>query len=275
MIKKYIYQNKVDANTGGGGAASDESKEQKDAQKDEAQGQSNVDEFGYEIKSAKADDDGKKDPNAGKEAGKDGEKKDESKVQEQAEEIKDSATGYGAEPPLEQEEEKKDPPAEKKESEIKLDYEVDAKGLDLSEVDRIKKFAKDHALPQAATQALLNARKSEIETLNKQTEEYKKKLEKEKKDIKSKWDKELRSDKEFGGENFAHNVHQVDKVLQDLMPEAKKELTERGLMLAPYFMKGLLRVAKSVYAKENFVQGDPAKDDSADDKPVDPLDFYR
>jgi len=273
MIKKYILLNKVDANTGGGGATSDDKKEQENQTPSQEEGDSGFDENGYPIEKAK-DDDGKKDPESGKESKEDGKKADEKPVQEQTQKV-EGVTGYGVEEPKEEKSEEPPPQEEKKESQIKLEYEVDAKGLDFSEIETLKKFAQEHALPQKATQALIDARKSEIDTLNKQTEAYKKELENKKKETRSKWDKELRTDKEFGGENFAHNLHAIEKVLQDFMPEMKKELTDKGIALAPYIMKGLARVAKSLNAKETFVKGDKGgKENSDKDEASDPLAFY-
>ncbi|MFM6930412.1 MAG: hypothetical protein ACKOX6_18255, partial [Bdellovibrio sp.] len=94
-------------------------------------------------------------------------------------------------------------------------------------------------------------------------------------EIKANWHKELKNDPKFGGENFARNVHKVDKLLNEFAPEMKKNLTERKAMLPPIVMRDMLRIAEAIYSTEPLVHGDsksPSKPDSADKN--DPLAFY-
>ena len=75
----------------------------------------------------------------------------------------------------------------------------------------------------------------------------------------AKWHTELSEDKDFGGENFGKNIKRVDELMDKLMPEMKKELTDRDGMLPPYVMRGLLRVSKALNPTTNLVNGDPSK----------------
>lgn len=189
---------------------------------------------------------------------------------EAAPEIKEPVAGYGAEPLKAEVPETPPPPAA---AEIKLDYEVDVKDLPKEEADKMKKFALDQKLPKEAAQALLDLRKGEFDSYKAEMV----KIESERKTAiaqqKASWDKELREDPTFGGDQFVHNLARADKVLTTLMPDTKKVLTERKSMLPPYVMRDLVKVYNHMYGTDSLVQGDsPAP--TTEKKESSPLDFY-
>lgn len=203
-----------------------------------------------------------------------GEKAPEPKKEEPKapEEIKDPATGYGKEAPKAPKEEAAPPPESPK---IELGYELEVKDVDPAVLTKVQEFAKANALPKEAAQALLNLRKTEFDAAKQAQADQEKAYLKQVQDTRSAWDKELRTDATFGGEKFAHNVMQAEKVLGDFMPNTKKILTERGSMLPPYVMRDLAKLAEKLYSPENIVQGErPAGDEVVVSKVDEHLDFY-
>lgn len=74
----------------------------------------------------------------------------------------------------------------------------------------------------------------------------------------------LKSDPDFGGENFAKNVDRVEKLLEKNMPSTKKMLTEKGGMLPPYLMKDLLSLSKVLNPIAPLVIGEPPAPEEKD-----------
>lgn len=186
---------------------------------------------------------------------------------------KEPVTGYDkepAEPKKEEPQKEPDKKDEPKEGEIDLG---DTTGLIPSEVEDIKALAKEHNLPESAVKAIVEYRKDEVKKLNEFAEAQEKKRQEEVQQIRSQWHKELKSDPTFGGEKFAFNVKQTEKVIEDFMPGLKKELTERQNMLPPYLMRDLLKLANHLYSTPKLTQGEPVieKKEAEDD---DPLAFY-
>lgn len=72
------------------------------------------------------------------------------------------------------------------------------------------------------------------------------------------WKTELKTDPEFGGENFDKNVDRVEKVLDNYMPNMKKKLTESGGVLPPYIMRDFLALSKLLNPTTTLVTGDPS-----------------
>jgi hypothetical protein len=256
---KTHYRLQEEDKGGDGGAAPNKeapAAEQKPTEEVKTPG-AEFDEFGYE-----------KTPDAaGKKADEPAEKKDE-----KPEEIKDPATGYGTEAPKEEPVEEK--PVEKPAAEeIKLEFELDVKDLDEKEALKLKEFAKSHKLSKEVTQALADDKKAEAKAISEMQAERVKAEAKAVADLKTKWDRELRSDPKFGGENFAKNIHKVEKLMSEFMSDTKKVLTERKSMLPPYVMRDLSKLADLVYSTEKLVQGDPNKVEP-EKKETDPLDFY-
>ena len=155
------------------------------------------------------------------------------------------------------------PVVETKVDDVKLDYELDEKEAKAEDLAKVKAFAKKHGIPQAAAQELLDERKAIV--ANEAAEALKK--ENAIKQTRIDWHRELKTDPKFGGEQFAHNLAQAEKVIENFMPNVKKVLTERGSMLPPYVMRDLADLAKTLYGSKSLVQGDPpvVKDEGTDD----------
>lgn len=239
-----------DKGVGGGGGS-----ETKPPETIEAPGDS-LDDFGYEKITPLVEP-----PKEGTPAAKPGEKAPEPKL----EEIKDPSTGYGVIPPVVPEV-PPTPPAK-----VELPFELEIKDLDVVELNKVKEFVKAHNLPKEVAEALANQKKSEIDAVKAADEAWIKGEETRLAKMKVDWDKELRTHPTFGGEKFAQNIHNVEKVLNDFFPETKKILTERKSMLPPHTMRDFAKLAERLYSPENLVQGDKIV---TEEKPYDPLDFY-
>lgn len=175
-------------------------------------------------------------------------------------------SGYGEEPPA------ADPakPAEaaKPADEPKLDYELDVNGIPEKDAKYVKDFAIKHKVPKEVAQALVEERREAA----REYAAHQAKLVQQQKEQKIAWHKELKEDKDFGGANFAHNVKQAERVIEEFMPNIKNKLTESGAMLPPYIMRDLASLAKTLYGTKPMVQGDiSTPDDESDDSH---LDFY-
>ncbi len=235
----------------------------------EEEGDSNLDDLGYEIPGSKASETGKET--------KSDDKKTKEKNPEPAklEDIKDPSSGYGKDPvKLEEVKEDAPPPEAKK---VDLGFEVDVKDLPAAEAEKIQEFAKKNALTKEATQALIDLRKSEVQSQEQAKADFVKKGDRLRAEQKASWDKELREDPTFGKENFAHNVFKVEKVLSQVMTHTKKLLTERKSVLPPYVMRDLAKMHDLLYEKEALVNGDVVvgdEDSSTKTKDDEIKDFY-
>lgn len=145
--------------------------------------------------------------------------------------------------------------------------ELDLKGLEETKVADIKEFAKTHGLTKEQAQAMVDKLKSDEDAKVAATETYKT----EEAKVFQKWENELKNDPDFGGENFAHSVHNVNKLIREELPGIKNLLTTSGKRLPPSIMKDLNNVARKLYGETELVQGDKT---SAKDT-WNPLDFYK
>lgn len=233
------------------------------------EGGSDTDEFGY------------------KKTKTEGDKKPEDKSVEPEEKEKpiEPGTGYGDKPLEKPPEDEKKPdekkPDEKEKPPEEGEVKFDEKDLLPDEIKKIKEFAKKHKLSPEAAKDLADEKRAEIKAMKDNGEAAKLQMQKEAEKAIAKrkydWDQELRNDPVFGKENYSTNVKGAEKVLNDFWPEWKKELTEGKRMLPPNVMRGLAKVAESVYDTEKIVTGDPtkAKPDSEKDENLDAhLDFY-
>jgi len=235
------------------------------AQTDETDG-GEFDDYGYPITKT-PDKPGKK----AEESGKPGEKASEEDV-----EIKEPVAGYGAKPLEEVPDDAKPPEEKPPEEKNELGFELEVKDLPAEAAKKIKDFAKAHKLTKEAAEALVADKKAEIKFQNDVAIETKKEIDKAKAKVRAGWDKELRTDKDFGGDNFARNLTNVEKVLKDFFPNTKKVLTEKGSMLPPNVMKDIAKLAKYVYDTERLVHGGERKAGDIEEKADhdDALDFY-
>jgi hypothetical protein len=195
------------------------------------------------------------------------------KVEEKLEDIKDPASGYGVKP-LEEPKAEDLPKVEVDPAKIETPpIEVDLKGLGDKEAAKLKDFFKEKNIPKEAAQEFANLIKSEMQTTNLAQEQAVKAQKIEEARIKAGWDKELRTDPAFGGDNYAKNLHATEKVLRDFLPNTKKELTARGSMLPPYVMRDLAKLSEHLYGSEKFVQGEQSTEPKEEPE-ASPLDFY-
>lgn len=132
--------------------------------------------------------------------------------------------------------------------------ELDLKGLEEDKVKDIQEFAKTHNLTKEQAQALVDKRKGEEDARVAATETYKA----EEAKVFQKWETELKADPDFGGDNFANSVHNVNRLIREELPGMKKLLTESGKRLPPSLMKDLNSVARKLYGETEFVTGDKA-----------------
>lgn len=141
------------------------------------------------------------------------------------------------------------------------------------EVTAIEDFAKTHKLSKEVAEALVAQKKTEVEkwavTATEKQAEAKRDVARQRVD----WHKELKDDKDFGGENFGHNIKKTEKVLDDFFPGMKNKLTTAGGMLPPYVMKDLAKLADHLYSGEKFVTGDTPAPPKKDEE-TKPWDYY-
>lgn len=265
-----IIMAEADSDTKGGGAPESKEEPKKDLPKDDTkskeEGDIEYDDLGY----AKPKDD--KTPESKKEP-----KKDESKKEP-------DATGYEKEPPKEKEEDStgysedddKDEAGDddKKPKEDPEDLKLDTGDLVEDEIKQIKEFAKKHKITKEVAQALVDAKKAEVQSLKAEMKKHEKLQQAKIIETKRGWRKELMEDSTFGGENFDKNILKANKVVQEFLPNTKKMLTEKGSMLPPYVMRDLVKLADHLYATENMVAGDPSVPKKTENETEDPLDFY-
>lgn len=144
------------------------------------------------------------------------------------------------------------------------------KDLNDSDKEFFKKYATEKKLTPEQTQTLVEFQKGQYGSL----QEYQRQLEVKGVEIRNAWRKELREDKEFGGQHLKENLNQVDKFLTTFLPSVKKDLTESKEMLNPSIMKDLLKISKLVNQTEEFVEGTGGSDGDPND-PDAHLDFYK
>lgn len=187
-------------------------------------------------------------------------------------------SGYGDEPPPPKDE---PPPEEKKPDDKKPDeegeFKIEDKGdlLD-AEVKSLTDFINKHKVSKELAQALVEAKKNEVAELQAASEKAEDDRKKAVQRQRAEWHQELKDDPTFGGENFKFNVMKSEKVIEDFMPNLKKVLTEGDVMLPPYVMRDLAKLADTLYSTENLKKGDPPGAGKAEEKEDanDPLAFY-
>ena len=158
-------------------------------------------------------------------------------------------------------------PTETPKEEAKPALELDLKGLPEESVKDIQDLAADLGLTKEQAQALVDKRKSEEDAKVTAQETYKVK----EAEVFKNWESELKADPDFGGDNFAHSVHNVNKLIREDLPGLKNLLTTSGKRLPPSVMKDLNNVARKLYGETELVVGDKT---SAKDS-WNPLDFYK
>jgi hypothetical protein len=180
----------------------------------------------------------------------------------------EGASGYGEKPP-EVKEVLIEKPGVSPEGEKTL--ELDTGDLGEATVQQIREFAKTHGVTDKVAQALVDIRKQDLQ----RAKDHQAQAENDKKALRASYHNELKNDPDFGGEKFAHNIKQAEKVLHEFFPGLKKQLTERGGMLPPYVMKDLSNIANHLYSTGKVVHGGPIVDKTTEvEDESSPLDFY-
>lgn len=230
-----------------------------------------VDDFGYETTPPAPEVDPeppKKDDDPTPPEGGEGEPKKET---EDDPKVEKKVSGYGnkedepegdPEPPKKEDESDPEPNTEELKTKLKEAVDKLPEGFDK---EGVQAFAEENKWTPEQTEAYVNM------TI-KQAEEAKTANEVRVKEQRSQWQEELKSDKDFGGENFDKNVDRVEKVLEKFFPSTKKVLTDKGGMLPPYVMKDLLSLDKSVINPTNkLIGGEPPEPEESQDDFLDQM----
>lgn len=193
-----------------------------------------------------------------------------------SEKVENPATGYGDEPPKVDDEPPKTPEPPK---EPPTDLEKKLEGLNPSFLAAVKKQIEDIGLEGEKLDKFIAFKKQEQADAIAWQKSAETEAERQNKIQKANWHKELKADPVFGGDKFLTNVTRGEKVLDEYLPELKKELTEAKQMLRPSVMRGLARLADQLYPDDKLVQGDPPPPDGGDkgdkgDGKIDHLAFY-
>ena len=231
----------------------DSTKSDIETPKDDNSSKDSLDDYGYD-KTPKDDDSKKEIPTPDNSE----DKNDKTPEPKDNDEEGDKSTGYDDDD--KSDDDKEDKSDEKKEdkegeesSEEDLKKEIDTALENLPEgydKEKMSKFATDNKMSVDQMKAYVDFVKVEYEEnikINAESQKTKRKA----------WKNELMDDSEFGGENFKQSVHNVDKILNNYMPNMKKALTDGGFMMPPYIMKDLLKISKVLNPKTNLVTGDP------------------
>lgn len=252
-----------DGSSGGTGSGSEDAKgasQDSENKKPVEEGGSDLDEYGYKKVKKEEEDAGKKE-----EVSKDPDKK--------------SLTGYESDEGKKEEPPKKTEEDSKKKEDAPKDFELENTGdLFPEEVENIKAFVKKHSVSKELAQALVENKKEEVKRYQELVTDQDAKLVADREQVRRDWKTELKTDSDFGGEKFTHNIRQVDKIVDEFFPGIKKVLTEGKTMLPPYLMRDLAKFADHLYSPERLTQGDPItpkqSEEENKDKSNDPLDFY-
>lgn len=228
----------------------------------QAQGDDRYDQYGYEKTPAEPEVKQQATPDAN--AAKKSSDETDSK-----EPLKEAILGYDDKEP-EPVKEEIPPPAP--EEPLKFAVEVDTKGLKNADLTDLKGLIESHNLSKEQAQALIDLRAKEVQDYNQYVDQRKKDYDKAVTKERQEWTKELKEDKELGGEHYVRTLRRVDKVLNDYFPGVKKLLTERKMVLPPTVMRDLAKFYEHQNSTPKLVPGEPIK---AQENPGDPLAFYK
>jgi hypothetical protein len=217
-----------------------------------------VDEFGYKIAPEKKEEQVPPAPQAKEEEG----------------EKDPSIPGYTDDKEEEGKEGKKEGEEEKKPEPEAGDIDLgDTEGFLEDEVKELKKLAKESKLSPEQVKAVMDFKRSEIKKLNEVLAKKEETMKAQKSEVLKKWKEDLKTDPNFGGENFNKSLKMVGRVLQDFLPESNKKIAESGGAWHPTLMKEFRNLAEVLYSnKDNLVRGefsgkksDPSAEKSDDD----------
>lgn len=192
------------------------------------------------------------------------------------EKVENPATGYGDKEPVVEDPPPADPPKDPPPPATDLDKQLE--GLNKSFAEQVKKQITDLGLEGEARTKYIALKHQEQKDAIDWGKNQAAREKQEDQVRRQSWHKELKEDPAFGGDKFSVNITRSEKILDEYLPELKKELTDAKQILRPSVMRGLARLADQLYPDRKMVQGDPpaADDKGADkDKPIDPLAFYQ
>lgn len=133
--------------------------------------------------------------------------------------------------------------------------ELDLKGLAEENVKDLREFGTTHKFNKEQTQALVDKRKEILDANAKSEADHKELVKK----TYAAWEKELKEDPVFGKENYATNIHNINKLLTDFMPDTTKELTESGRRISSIQMKEFAKIASKLYGEGELNEGSGTK----------------
>ena len=145
--------------------------------------------------------------------------------------------------------------------------ELDVTGIPEADAKDLHEFAKSQKLTKDQAQAL--AEKLKVMEQSKTTSQQA--YEAEIKKVHTKWEAELKSDPDFGGQKFDQNIFNVNKLIREELPGLKNLLTTSGKRLPPSVMKDLNAVARKLYGETELVNGDKVSTKDT----WHPTDFYK
>lgn len=214
----------------------------------------------------------------GKEPGKTPEEKpDEKKAPDKKPEEVEPGTGYSAEAPKVDDAPVVDPPKvdDKKPEPTEIDKKLE--GLTEGFAKIVKAQANELGLEGEKLDKFIALKKAEQKAANDYQQNQQAEMKRQENERNRAWDKELREDPTFGGQNFDINRVRAEKVLDEYGGEFKKELTTNKVMVRPSVMRMLARIADDVWPDRREMNGDPpgAGNDKNEEKVASPLDFYQ
>ncbi len=173
------------------------------------------------------------------------------------------STGYG--------EGGEKPAAESKSEEPKLEYDLSLDGLKEEDAAEMKKFLIDKKVPKEIAERLVQEKKAQVDAVDKFLADAKKQAEVKLVETRKQWVKELKEDKDFGGDRFKTSLSEVDAIVNKFLPNTKKLLTESGGMLPPSVMRDIHALHKVLMGTESNVMGTAAKPNASQENFLDDL----
>lgn len=128
-------------------------------------------------------------------------------------------------------------------------------GLEKETADAAKEFITANKLNPEAAKAALDFLKKQSGALETYKAGEAQRIQEARTAQKTQWFNELKTDKEFGGENFNKNLSKAEKVINNHMSGFKNILTTTKGMVPPNVMKDLAKMHDVLYGTEPMVSG--------------------
>jgi hypothetical protein len=146
------------------------------------------------------------------------------------------------------------------------EIKFDETGLAPEAVQLVKDFAKANGLSKEATESFAKFTKEQAKVIETYEAEQKVKVEAARAQQKQDWYNGLKSDKDFGGEQFHTNLKRVDTIVEKFFPNTINMLTKSGGILPPDIMKDLHSLHKILLGSEQMVNGGHEPSSGTDDQ---------